>query len=80
MNEYITNPRSEIALLNTEINIKVNNIKQVHLYKLDKLRLKKDKIRHNVQMSRDWLNVALASKENELKKAREIFNVMKKKI
>ena len=80
MTGHITNPVSEIALLNTEINIKVNNIVQVHLYKLDKHRIKKDKIIHYFQMSRDWFNVALASKENELKKARERFNLLQKKI
>ena len=37
-------------------------------------------MRHDFQMSRSWFNVALASKENELKKARERFNVLKKKI
>ena len=38
MTEHITNLISEIALLNTEVNI--NNIVEVHLYKLDELRLK----------------------------------------
>ena len=31
-------------------------------------------------MSRDWFDVALASEDNELKKARERFNVLKKKM
>ena len=31
-------------------------------------------------MSRHWFYVALTSKENELKKAREKFNVLKKKM
>ena len=37
-------------------------------------------MRHYFQMSRDWFDVALASKDNEVKKEREIFNVLKKKI
>ena len=31
-------------------------------------------------LSQDWFDVALASKDNELKKARERFNVLKKKM
>ena len=53
---------------------------QVHLYKLGELRLKQDKMRNQFQMSRDWFDVALESKENELKKARENFYVLKKKM
>ena len=41
MTEHIT----EIALLNTEINIKVNNLVKVHLNELDELIPKSDKIK-----------------------------------
>ena len=37
-------------------------------------------MRNYFQMSRDWFDVALASKDNQLKKAREKFNVLKKKM
>ena len=40
MTEHITNLITEIALLNTEINIKVNNLVKVHLNELDELILK----------------------------------------
>ena len=36
-------------------------------------------MRNDFQVSRDWFDVALASKDNELKKAREKCNVLKKK-
>ena len=45
MTEHITYVISEIAILNTEIIIKVNNIVIVHLYKLSEPRLKQDKMR-----------------------------------
>ena len=69
-----------IALLNTELNIKVNNTLQVHLYNFGKLRPKQDKMRNDFQMSRDWIYIALAFKDNELKKARDKFNVLMKKM
>ena len=37
--EHITNIILEIALLNTEIDIKVNNLVKVHLNELEELRL-----------------------------------------
>ena len=37
-------------------------------------------MRNPFQMSRDWFDVALVSKENELKKTRENFYVLKKKM
>ena len=37
-------------------------------------------MRNYFQMSRDWFYVALESEDKELKKARERFNVLKKKI
>ena len=42
MTEYITNLITETALLNTEINIKVNNLVKLHLHELDELKLKSD--------------------------------------
>ena len=80
MTEHITYLISEITVLNTEINIKVKNIVQVHLYKLGELRLNQDKMRNQFQMSRNCFFVALESKENELKKARENFYLLKKKM
>ena len=71
---------TEIFLLNTELNIKVNNILQVHLYNFGELRPKQDKMRNDFQMSRDWIYIALAFKDNELKKARKKLNVLKKKM
>ena len=53
MTEHITNMISEIALLNTEININFNNLVKVHLIDLDELRLKQDKMRNDFHMSRD---------------------------
>ena len=47
------------------------------LYKLGELRLKQDKMGDQFQMSRDWFDGALTSKENELKKASENFYVLK---
>ena len=40
MTEHITNLITEIALLNTEINIKVNNLVKIHLNSFDELILK----------------------------------------
>ena len=78
--EHITNLISEITLLNTGIKIKVNNLVKVHLNELDEPSQKQDKTRNDFPMSRDRFDVALASKDNELKKARERFNVLKKKL
>ena len=62
MTQHISNLISEISLLKTEINIKVDNIVQVHVYKLDDLIIKQDNMRNDFNMSRDWFDVALASK------------------
>ena len=62
---------TEIALLNTELHIEVNNILQVYLYNFCEHRPKQNKMRNDFQMSRDWIYIALASKDNELKKARK---------
>ena len=51
----------EIALLKTEIDIKVNNFVKVHLNELEELRLKQDKRRYDILMSRDGFEGALAS-------------------
>ena len=51
MTEHITNLITEIALLNPEINIKVNNLVKVHLNELDELILKKDKMKNYFHMS-----------------------------
>ena len=61
----------ENALLNTEIDIKVNN--------LNDLRLEKDNMLNDLNMSRDSINVALASKDNELLKANETIKQMAEK-
>ena len=50
--ENITNLILEIALLNTEIDIKVNNLVKVHLNELEELRLQ-DRRRNDFHMSRD---------------------------
>ena len=73
MTEHITNLISKIAPLNTEINIKVNTLVQIHLYKPYEMR-------NYFQMSRDWFDVSLASTDNERKKERGKFNVFKKKM
>ena len=59
--EHITNLILEIALLNTEIDIKVNNFVKVHLNELEELRLKQDKRMNDFLMSRDGFEGALAS-------------------
>ena len=59
--DHITNLILEIALLNTEIDIKVNNLVKVHLNELEELRLKQDKRRNDFLMSRDGFEGALAS-------------------
>ena len=61
MTEHITNLILEIALLNTEIDIKVNYLVKVHLNELEELRLKQDKRRKDFLMSRDGFEGALAS-------------------
>ena len=40
MTEHITNLITKIDLLNTEINIKVKNLLNIHLHELDELLLK----------------------------------------
>ena len=62
----IANLKSKITLLKKEIDIKVNNLVNVHLKELNDLRLEKDNTLNDFQMSRDSFNVALASKDNEL--------------
>ena len=59
--EHITNLILEIALLNTDIDIKVNNLVKVYLNELEELRLKQDKRRNDFFMSRDGFEGALAS-------------------
>ena len=49
--EHITNLILEIALLNTDINININNLVKVHLNELDKLRLKQLNIWNECHMS-----------------------------
>ena len=44
---------------------------KVYLNELDELRLKLNRKRNNFPMSRNWFDVALASKDNELKKAKD---------
>ena len=51
MTEQITNLITKIALLNTEINIKVNNFVKIHLNELDELILKSNKLRNDFYMS-----------------------------
>ena len=55
MTAHISNLISEIARLNTEINIKVNN----YVKELDELRLKQDRMRNDFYMSRECFDVAL---------------------
>ena len=69
---------TETALLNSELNIKVKNLLQVHLYNYCELRPKQNKMRNVFQMSRDWIYIALVFRDNELKKARKKLNVWKK--
>ena len=59
--EHITNIILEIALLKTEIDIKVNNLVKVHLNELEELRLKKYKMRYDFLMLREGFEGALAS-------------------
>lgn len=72
----IASLKSEITLLKKEIDIKVNILVKVHLKELNDLRLEKDNMLNDFNMSRDSINVALASKDNELQKANETIKQM----
>ena len=51
MTKHTTNLITKIALLNTEINIKVNNFVKIHLNELDEPILKQNKITNDFHMS-----------------------------
>ena len=61
--------QSKIVLLNTEIYNKVNSLVNIISNELDDLRLKQNETRNDFHISSDWFYVALASKDNEQKKA-----------
>ena len=61
--------QSKLVLLNTEIYNKVNSLVNIISNELDELRLYQNETRNDFHISSDWFDVALASKDNEQKKA-----------
>ena len=62
MTVHVNNLILEIAFLNTEIDIKVNNWVKVHFNELEELRLRQDTRRNDFHMSRDGFEDALKAK------------------